>query len=195
MMKKILLQILALIISIQVLAQSNKGPMNSKGSSLITIGYGIGNIWVYLLEHNSFFIDYVSNYNVKSTGPISICYENFLSKKISLGMAVSYSIVKGKGDGRGVFVDDQISMFTALIRGNYHFGKSLKFDSYVGGGIGYIRSVYKSFPSVPSPAVPGEFGYSAQVGAHYYLTKNAGFYGELGYVNGSFLQLGGVVRF
>ena len=170
-------------------AQHNSESFSNKGRSTITVGYGIGNVWVYFLKHNSFFIDYVPNYTVKSMGPITGCYENFILKKISVGLAVSYSNVKGKGDSRGFFVDDQISIFTALIRGNYHFGKFPKFDPYVGGGIGYIRSAYKSYPSVSGP-VPGDFGYSAQIGAHYYITKQTGVYGELGYVNGSFMQIG-----
>jgi len=199
-LKSIFFFIIFVSICFEVVAQEKIGvnsdkqekKINQNHTSVFKVGYGIGNVWVYLLKHNSFFIDYVPNYKVKSTGPITVCYENFLLKKISVGLAVSYSIVKGKGSSRGIIVDDQISMFTALIRGNYHFGKSKKLDSYVGGGLGYIRSAYKSNPSVSGP-VPGEFGYSAQLGAHYYLTNHVGFYGELGYVNGSFLQLGVVI--
>lgn len=156
----------------------------------ISFGYGIGNVWVYFLKNNSLIND-IPDYKVSSIGPFSICAEYFIHNKISLGVSGSYSTVKG--ETKRFLVDEQISIFTALARANYHFRHLKKLDPYLGGGVGYVRSVYKNNNSIPGP-VPGEFGYSAQVGAHYYLTKHAGFYGELGYVNGSFLQLGFVVK-
>ena len=154
-------------------------------------GYGIGNVWVYFLKNNSFIKD-IPDYKVSSFGPISICAEHFINNKISIGASASYSIVKG--ETKRFLVDEQISIFTALARANYHFGGLKKLDPYLGGGLGYVRSVYKNNNSIPGP-VPGEFGYSAQLGAHYYLSNHMGFYGELGYVNGAFLQLGGVLIF
>ena len=152
----------------------------------ISSGYGIGNVWVYFLKNNSLIKD-IPDYKVSSIGPFSICVEYFINNKISIGTSASYSIVKG--ETKRFLVDEQISIFTALARANYHFGDFKKLDPYLGGGLGYVRSVYKNNNSIPGP-VPGEFGYSAQLGAHYYLTNHVGFYGELGYVNGSFLQLG-----
>lgn len=156
----------------------------------LSSGYGIGNVWVYFLKNNSFIKD-IPDYKVSSVGPFSICAEYFINNKISIGTSASYSVVNG--ETKRFLVDEQISIFTALARANYHFGKSKKFDPYIGGGLGYVRSVYKNNNSIPGP-VPGEFGYSAQIGAHYYLSKHLGFYGELGYVNGSFLQLGVVMK-
>ena len=155
----------------------------------LTAGYGIGNVWLYFLKNKSLIKD-IPDYKVSSVGPFSICAEHFITNKISIGASASYSVVKG--ETKRFLVDEQISIFTALARANYHFSHSNKFDPYLGGGLGYVRSVYRNNSSIPGP-VPGEFGYSAQVGAHYYLTKKAGFYGELGYVNGSFLQLGFVL--
>ena len=186
-MKKISAIFLLLIISgFAVFAQQQ----NEKKWTL-SAGYGIGNVWVYFLEHNSFIKD-IPDYKVSSVGPFTICLEDFISNKVSLGFSASYSVVKG--ETKRFLVDEQISIFTALARANYHFGHLKKLDPYIGAGLGYVRSVYKNNNSIPGP-VPGEFGYSAQIGAHYYFTKRIGLYGELGYVNGSFLQLGGVVKF
>ncbi|MEI8053010.1 MAG: outer membrane beta-barrel protein [Bacteroidota bacterium] len=190
-MKALAISFLLLLFSLKINAQLNAEYSSKKGKSIISASYGIGNVWVYFLEHNSLIKD-IPDYQVSSIGPFTVCYENFISNKISIGITTSYSIVKG--ETKRFLVDEQISIFTALARANYHFGHSNKFDPYLGGGLGYVRSVYRNNTSIPGP-VPGEFGYSAQIGAHYYLTKKAGFFGELGYVNGSFLQLGFVLRF
>jgi opacity protein-like surface antigen len=190
-MKLIAISLFVFLFSLITNAQHKIEPISKKGKSLITVGYGIGNVWIFFLEHNSLIKD-IPDYQVSSIGPFTACYENFISNKISVGISASYSVVKG--ETKRFLVDEQISIFTALARANYHFGHLKKLDPYIGGGLGYVRSVYNNNNSIPGP-VPGEFGYSVQIGAHYYFTKHAGFYGELGYVNGSFLQLGGVVKF
>lgn len=190
-MKLFAISFFIFLFSFETNAQYKREIFSKKGQSLITAGYGIGNVWVYFLDHNSLIKD-IPDYQVSSIGPFTICYENFISNKISIGISASYSVVKG--ETKRFLVDEQISIFTALARANYHFGHLKKLDPYIGGGLGYVRSVYKNNNSIPGP-VPGEFGYSAQIGAHYYFTKSIGLFGELGYVNGSFLQLGGLVKF
>ena len=162
-----------------------------KGKSIISAGYGIGNIWAYFLKHNSFIKD-LSDYKINSIGPIVINYEYLLGKRIGVGTSLSYSVVSG--ETKRFLIDEEISIFSALARANYHFSHSKKFDPYVGGGLGYVRSVYKNNTSIPGH-VPGEFGYSAQVGANYFLSKHFGLYGEVGYVGGSFVQLGISAKF
>jgi len=181
MKKNFAIFFLFFVSSLGVIAQEN----NAKKWTL-SVGYGIGNVWVYFLKNNSLIND-LSDYKVNGMGPVTVCIENQVSHKISIGVSAAYSIVRG--ETKRFLAEEQISIFTVLARANYHFGHSKKFDPYIGGGLGYVRSVYKNNLSVPGP-VPGEFGYSAQIGSRYYVTKSFGAYGELGYVNGSFLQLG-----
>lgn len=189
-MKKLFFVFLNLFFVLQVDAQKSSETSVFKGNSIITAGYGVGNVWIYFLKNNSLIKD-ISDYKVTGLGPFDICYEKMISRKVSVGLTAAYSEVKG--ETKRFLAEEQISIFTALVRANYHFLTSKKLDPYIGGGLGYVRSVYKNSTSVPGP-VPGEFGYSAQLGAHYFLTKSLGVYGELGYVNGSFLQLGFAMR-
>jgi len=152
----------------------------------ISIGYGVGNIWTKFLK-NAFD---VPEYKVTALGPISIIGEYQIYKNLSAGISFTYSDLNGYFNKNGFVFSDELLIYTGLARANYHPIINRKWDIYLGGGLGYVNSQYKSSLGTGSSNVPGEFGYSAQIGAHYYLTKKAGFYGELGYVNGSFLQLG-----
>lgn len=157
----------------------------------ISAGYGIGNIWTKFLK-DAFD---VPEYKVTALGPMSIIGEYQFYKKVSVGISFTYSDLNGYFNKNGFLFSDELQIYTGLIRANYHPIVKRNLDIYLGGGLGYVNSQYKSSLGTGSSSVPGKFGYSAQVGAHYYLTKHAGFYGELGYVNGSFVQMGVAVRF
>ena len=126
----------------------------------ISGGYGLGNVWVYFLRHNSLIKDF-PDYKISSYGPVTMTVEHFVSSHISIGISGAYSLVKG--ESQRFLLDEQISISSIMARGNYHFGKSKKLDPYAGVGLGYIRSVYRASLSLPG-SVPGEFGYSAQIG-------------------------------
>jgi len=181
-MKKISAIFLLLILSgFAVFAQQQ----NEK-KFILSAGYGVGNFWTKFLKDA---LD-LPDYKVKALGPITFIGEYRLYKKITGGISLTYSDINGHINKNGFEYSDELIIYTGLIRVNYHPIITRKWDVYLGGGLGYVNSQYKSSLGTGSSNVPGEFGYSAQVGAHYYLTKKAGFYGELGYVNGSFLQLG-----
>ena len=149
-------------------------------------GYGLGNVWVYFLRHNSLIKD-LPDYKISSYGPVTLTVEHFISPRISVGLTGAYSLVQG--ESQRFLLDEQISITSIMARGNYHFGKSKKLDPYAGVGLGYIRSVYRASLSLPG-SVPGEFGYSAQLGASYLFLPKWAVFAEIGYVNGSLLQLG-----
>jgi len=156
----------------------------------IAIGHGIGNIWKSFLEKG---VD-IENYKIKSTGPINLQYDQEVFKNFSFGAIVSYSQIKGSYNNSGFVFSDQLTIFTALARVNYHFIKHKKLDPYLGGGLGYVHSKYQNNLNTSSTNVPGELGYSAQVGINYFMLKNFGLFGEAGYVGGSFFQLGVVAN-
>jgi len=152
----------------------------------ISFGHGIGNIWKSFLEKGV----NIENYTIKSTGPINLQYDYEVFKNFSLGAIVSYSQIRGSYNNSGFVFSDQLAIFTALARVNYHFIKHKKLDPYLGGGVGYVYSKYQNNLNTKSTNVPGELGYSAQLGINYFMLKNFGIFGEAGYVGGSFFQLG-----
>jgi len=156
----------------------------------LSIGHGIGNIWKSFLEKGV----NIDNYTIKSTGPINVQYDYVVFKNFSVGAIVSYSQIKGSYNNSGFVFSDQLTIFTALARVNYHFIKHKKLDPYLGSGIGYVYSKYQNNLNTKSTNVPGEFGYSAQLGINYFILKNFGLFGEAGYMGGSFFQIGVVAN-
>ncbi len=165
--------------------------------SVISFGHGIGNIWKTFLNNAVSNIPSI-NYKISSIGPVTLIYEYDIFKKsrslflqrISSGIAVSWSQVKGQYSWSGDKIIDKLTIFTAMARANYHLGRFRKFDPYFGGGMGYVHSRYSNDQSASRNSVPGLLGFSAQVGAHYYIMPYFGVLTEAGYVNGSFAQIG-----
>lgn len=176
-------------------AQVKNNAAYYKGSSVVSVGYGIGNIW------KTFLNDAVNStipgitYKVTAFGPIALNYEYGFLNRFSGGITFAYSKVKGVYSGFGDSFTDELKITTILARANYHFGRSPKFDPYIGGGMGYVKSKYNNDQSASRNDVPGLLGYSAQLGGRYYFTPVLGTYAEIGYVNGSFVQVGLTARF
>ncbi len=165
-----------------------------KGGSVIMAGYGIGNIWKTFLNNAVSNIPGIS-YKVTAFGPVTLVYEYGVFNRISGGVVVAYSKLRGKYSGYGELIVDELTIFTAMARANYHFGHSAKFDPYIGGGIGYVHSKYNNDQSASRNSTPGMLGLAAQVGARRYFSPVFGLFAEAGYVNGSFGQLGVSVKF
>lgn len=165
-----------------------------KGNSIISLGYGIGNIWKAFLEDAVSYPD--NTYKVSNNGTYTLIYEYGVTDRISAGLAVGYSEVEGTFIGFGEKFTEKLTNFSVLARANYHIGKFRKFDPYVGGGIGYYHFNYSNDrPGLVNSKVPGAFGYSAQLGLRYYATPQWAAFGEVGYVGGSLVQLGVTFKF
>jgi outer membrane protein W len=177
-MKKVLLALTIML----ALSSSSFAQAYTETSSTLSLGYGIGNIWSSLMK--------LGGESVSATGPIALTYERGVSEKISVGLAVGYASIKGtQNDGSGF--NETLTNFSAVVRGNYHFGSSDKFDPYVGLGLGYYNFTYKNSNGDQGAfIIPSALAVSAQLGAKYYFSSNFGAYGEIGYVAGSILQLG-----
>ena len=193
-------RILFLVITFQLLVgqagAQNDAKAFEKGSSVISVGLGIGNVWKSFLEDFTSYPD--NSYKVSNNGTFSLIYEYGFSKRISAGIALGYYEVEGKfnGAGTGFTFSETLTNFSILARANYHIGKSKKFDPYVGGGIGYFHFKYNNDrPEIINSKSPGAFGYSAQLGARYYFVPNFGVFAEVGYVGGSLFQLGATYKF
>lgn len=204
-MKKVLFLAAILAISTGAFAQDDSGgAWAGKGTKVVNAGYGLGNIWKSLFKFSFGFNDN----KVTATGPIALGFEYGVAEKIGVGVQLGYGQVKavatekdGIAAGKDYIETSKLTSIQALVRGNYHFGNSAKFDPYIGIGVGYGNFKFSvsdndpSYTSNYSIAVPGAFGFSGALGARYYFTPSIGAYAEVGYVGGSLAQLGLVAKF
>lgn len=194
-MKKILF-ILAIALSANSFAQKTDKAY-SKGSSSVSLAHGIGNIWKTLFKKTTNF----GNPTITSLGPYSLVYEYGFTPRISGGIAFGYTIIKAHVYYASSYsTDEKLTNFSALARGNYHFGRSARIDPYIGGGLGYYQFRYTSVDNTGSSApgritVPGSFGLNGQLGAKYYFSQHFAALVEVGYVVGSYVQVGLTARF
>ena len=172
----------------------------SQGSSTFSVGYGFGNIWKSLFKLSGSFSG--GNYKVSAIGPVALVYEYGALEKISIGLSVGYSKVKGDyHDPSDPDFDytETLSSISAIIRGNYHFGSSPKFDPYAGLGLGYYHFSYKYKDKQGTDnstfSLPTALALTGQLGAKYYFSPQFGIYAELGYVGGSIAQVGVTAKF
>ncbi|MEJ7609983.1 MAG: OmpW family outer membrane protein [Ferruginibacter sp.] len=192
-----------------VSAQDSEGGAYSKGQSTVAIGYGFISPYKNLFKFTNLFAGPGESSKYSSIGPVGLTYEYGISDKISMGLQVAYGQNKnvstekdGISAGKDYIVTSKLTQISAILRGNYHFGSSSKFDPYVGLGLGYGNFKYETtsndpadnndpfFDSFYNISVPTSFGITGQVGAKYYFSSNIGMYAELGYLAGSFAQVG-----
>jgi len=213
-MKKVVLvsAICMLAFSVKSIAQDGEGAY-TQGTSSVSVGYGFISPFKTLFKiSNAFGASSGVTAKFTSLGPVGLTYEYGISPKISAGIQVAYGTLKnvqtekdGMGTGKDYIVTQKMDQISAILRGNYHLGSSEKFDPYIGLGLGYGNFKYKSTSNDPSDtqadlayyniSVPGALGITGQVGAKYYFSSSVGAYAELGYLAGSFAQLGLTVKF
>lgn len=190
--KQLVIIFLLTCISTGIIAQANKNPVHEKGHVYVSFGHGIGNIWKSYLKQTISFPGI--SYKVSSLGPYSMVAEYAISNKISAGVAAGYTKITGRYSGYGDEFTDRLTIFSLLARANYHVFQNDRWDIYGGGGIGYVRSQYNNTGSNNGRKAPGKFGYSGQGGARYLFNKKIGVGSEIGYVGGSFVQIGAFIR-
>ncbi len=203
-MRKLLFVFAFAMIAISVKAQDEGAAWGGQGSSVINFGYGIGSIWKTGFKLMAGF----TGSKVTSVGPVVAGYEYGVSEKIGVGFQLGYGSIKNvstdagaNSNGGDLITTEELKSFQVMVRGNYHFGQSEKFDPYLGLGLGYGNFKYTITDNDPiqSPvtgfAIPSSFLYSGALGAKYYFSSNIGIYAEVGYVTGSFFQGGIAIKF
>lgn len=178
-MKKFILVAFLCAINFFSIAQA----YNRHGST-ITIGYGIKNLWTVFLDK---VVD-IPEYKVRSSGPYSLIYEHSVFKRMSAGLAASYSRVRGKAER--FQLADQITFLSLIARANYHLFNGEKMDPYFGAGIGVNNSKYKNLDthtiiSNANSNVPNTVDFSFQLGFKYFFNNQFAINGEAGYISGA----------
>jgi outer membrane protein W len=180
----------------------------NEGQSSLSLGYGFLSPYKSLFKLSSFFPTTGVTEKFSALGPIGVTYEYGVSSKFSVGAQVAYSTMKnvvtekdGISAGKDYIETQKLNQLSVIFRGNYHFGKGPKFDPYAGLGLGYGNFKYTVSDNDPSNtfnlglSVPGAFGITGQLGAKYYFSDNIGAYAEVGYLAGSFAQVGVSFKF
>lgn len=209
MKKKFLVSAAMLVMAFSTKTFAQDDAAFVKGGSSISVGYGFISPYKTLFKLSNAFS--TSSAKFTATGPIGVTYEYGVSDKISMGAQVAYSTMKnvttdpGALNGKDYIVTDKLDQLSVIIRGNYHLGSSAKFDPYVGLGLGYGNFKFKTTSNDPSDtpsdlaafsiSVPGALGITGQIGAKYYFSTSVGAYAELGYLAGSFAQVGVTLKF
>lgn len=182
-----------------VQAQNKTEAVYHKGTNFISAGYGIGNIWRRLFVETTNFPG--GRYKITSKGPFCLTYEHGFSDRISGGLILGYTGINRYFYYSTYTNSEKFSNFSALARANYHFGKLDKFDPYAGIGLGYYKFKYSSNDGSGNSApldpvnIPASFGYTVQAGAKYYFARSFAAFAEIGYLAGSFAQVGITVKF
>ncbi len=196
-MKKVTILIIICVItfSSSTFAQNSTASWGGKGTAVVNAGYGFGNSWKKLFKQ--------SGTKLSVTGPVGIGFEYGVSQKIGVGLQAGYSKLTATAprNSSSYTSTETLTSFQAFARANYHFGKSDKFDPYVGLGlgIGSFKYNYKDNDPTADPsvifAVPASFGITGALGARYYFTNQIGAYAEVGLLAGSIAQVGLVAKF
>jgi opacity protein-like surface antigen len=199
----VLALIFCLVSTKSLMAQDDDLAFGGQGTTVINAGYGIGSVWKNLFKISAGF----TGAKVTSLGPVAAGFEIGVTDHIGVGLQVGYGEVKSvstdpgnNSNGGDLITTEKLTSLQIMARGNYHFGQSSKFDPYLGLGLGYGNFKYSysdndpNYPGTGTFAIPSAFVYTGALGARYYFASSFGIYAEVGYVTGSYLQVGIVVR-
>lgn len=172
------------------------GKSYQKKSSVISLGYGVNNIWKQLFKKSAIADNYSS---LSSKGPVTLIYEYGFLNRISAGIALGYSSIKAVSTSGTFRTDEKLTNLSILARASYHIINKLKWDGYLGGGVGYYKFNYTSEDNrgfnFGYIKVPGAFGYTGHGGIKYYFSPHFAGMVEAGFVAGSYGQLGVAYKF
>ena len=189
-------------------------PLDSKAQTFdentntISAGYG----FVTLLGTISESFNSYNDLKYSSLGPIYLKFEHAISDKVGMGLNLAYATNKweyrydeSSTSTNGTTTTNQYtettdrSTYSILVRMNFHFGESDKFDPYAGFGVGYRNAKWTEKSTSPNgtsgvelkTSVP--FGFEMTIGARYYFAEHFGVYLETGLAK-SVVQAGLVVK-
>ncbi|MBP6624751.1 MAG: hypothetical protein KA198_06245 [Chitinophagaceae bacterium] len=163
-----------------------------KGNVAFTLGYGAPSIIRSFLKYKTTR----DQINVYGFGPVIFKGEYMLSDRIGIGFNTSYSRSKITWMDTGYDTVKQIYRkfefgikafeLSGTVRGNYHFWKRKRIDSYAGLGVGYGMIRMWSYTLAHTTQfsikydIPRPLSLECTWGFRYFATKNLGVYTEVG---------------
>jgi hypothetical protein len=173
----------------------------TKGTSIISIGYGFPNLGAQMsrdaINRNAEF-DPDKVTTVQSGGPYYFKYEYGLSEHFGLGLNVNYGMfgTKDKNTVTGDYLNGKWTSIKFNVRANYYYQSSVdNLDTYTGLGIGYGNNSIKidtndpffdvaQFSSVTKFIPP--LGFELTSGARYSVNNSIAIYAEVGIAKSPF---------
>ncbi len=201
-MKKLLFILTFIFISFNGFSQAF-----TKGSSVVSIGYGFPNLYkTYFKIWQSF-----GGFNVNGIGPAFVKYEYFASNIISVGVSagfvnskLSYDINYANNLGQQIKGTEGLKTISvgALAKVNAYWLRNDKLMMYSGLGAGYNYLNFTYYSDNPSFTEANALSFNlppigfelTAVGAKYMFSENIGGYAEMGYGK-SILQAGICIGF
>lgn len=165
-----------------IVSQASFGQAFEKGTKVISVGYGFGNM------NKALFSAYSGNtgYTYKGMGPLFGKFEIGVSDKIGLGVNVAHIGAKMTWQEGSSDANLDWRNTSVMARMNIHFLKSEKVDFFWGTGLGYRFGKWDYSNSDPS--LDGDFAFNTvipvawetTVGLRYFFIENVGIYTEAG---------------
>ena len=161
-------------------------------TNMVTVGYG----FVTLLGSIADSFDAYDDSEYSQMGPIYAKFEHAVSDHLGIGASFAYATNEwsyrydsfdSDGDNVQYVGTNKRVTWSALVRLNWHFGDSDKFDPYAGFGLGYRNATWSYETTDPDGSESGvtfktlmPLGMEITVGARYYFTESIGAYLEMG---------------
>lgn len=208
--KKQLTNTLILLLFI-LLAKTGYSQAVEEGTKTIDIYYGWPNLFTNIAKETLTSHDSES-IQVGGFGPVGTRFEYMVSDKIGMGVDFNYASTSLEWKEFNTYdeygnmqvgqfeFETSIIRWRALLRFNFHFGISDKFDPYWTLGAGYSSFSYKyetndpyyedqesDFDFIPVAVRLG-------VGGRYYLSEHIGIGTEIG-IGGPLMTFGGAIKF
>lgn len=196
-MKNIVITIVGMMVLIPFISNGqhktrDKQAAVHKGNLVFSAGYGAPSIVRAFLKYKTTR----DQIEVSGYGPIIFKGEYMISNKFSIGFNASYSRSKITWQDTGYDTIQQIYRkfefgikayeLSGTLRGNYHFWKRKKIDSYAGLGVGYGMFHMWSYTLAHTTQFSIVYNFPPPVimeatwGLRYFPTKNLGIYSEVG---------------
>lgn len=193
----------ALFFSVSLFAQYDRDGLSfGKGAVVVNGGYNGLSVIKAFLKLGSTDLYTGGTYKTSDMGPVGGGFEIGVNEWLGLGLQGNYSTLKGTyDDGAGYRYTETFVTSRYLIKANIHFATTDKLDPYIGIGGGYNKSKYTFTDNDNDPYndeqydLPFPVAVTAGIGLRYYPVRNFGFYAEAGYLTGSLVQGGIVLRF
>jgi opacity protein-like surface antigen len=158
----------------------------------VSVGYG----FVTLLGSINDSFDTYNDTEYSQLGPIYAKFEHAVSDHLGIGLNFAYATNEWSYrydsfdsdlNATQYVATNKRSTWSALVRLNWHFGDSDKFDPYAGLGLGYRNATWSYETTDPSGSESGvtfktlvPLGMEMTIGARYFFTESIGAYLEVG---------------
>ncbi|SDJ90630.1 hypothetical protein SAMN05421823_101385 [Catalinimonas alkaloidigena] len=171
-----------------------------QGTSVISLGYGIGNL------NKTLFSTYESEagYDYTGVGPFFGKFEYGVSDRVGIGLNVAHVgvNVRYNEEYNGETYNYRVNWRNTSILGrvNIHFANTEKLDAFWGAGIGYRFGAWSYEDNNPDDSSENKIGalnplgFETTIGVRYFFLENIGVYAEAGIAKAP-LQFGVNVRF